>query len=77
MNASAESEPVESERYYQVVFIWTKDAEKFGRYAKLVAPLVEPYGGRLDRQLHPASLFGEGVTRPDMVNLVSNPDREL
>ena len=67
---------VTEERYPQLVFIWFKDRAKFARYGELVAPIVEPYGGRLDRQFRADALYAEGLERPDVVNLVSSPTRE-
>ena len=47
-------------RYHQVVFIWMKDPETFSRYVELLRPLVEPYGGALERMLVPEAIHGEG-----------------
>jgi uncharacterized protein (DUF1330 family) len=65
-----------SDRYHQVVLLWNHDAAKFSRYQELVAPIVAPHGGRLDRQLRPVQAFGDGLTLPDTINLVSNPTRD-
>lgn len=70
------TQPVHEERYPQLVFIWFKDRPKFARYGELVAPIVEPYGARLDRQFQVVALYAEGLERPDVVNLVSSPTRE-
>jgi uncharacterized protein (DUF1330 family) len=64
------------DRYYQLVFLWIEDREKFARYVELVTPVVAPHGGRLDRQITPTSFVGEGIQRPHVVNLVSSPSRE-
>jgi uncharacterized protein (DUF1330 family) len=63
-------------RYYQLVFLWLTDRPKFARYVERVTPFVGPHGGRLDRQVKPETFVAEGLERPDVVNLVSSPDRE-
>ncbi len=66
----------EDARYYQLVFLWLTDRPKFSRYVEQVTPFVAPYGGRLDRQVKPETFVAERLERPDVVNLVSSPDRE-
>jgi uncharacterized protein (DUF1330 family) len=68
--------PAQHDRYSQLVFIWFVDRPTFARYAELVAPVVAPYGGRLDRQFNATAIYAEEMARPDVVNLVSNPTRE-
>jgi uncharacterized protein (DUF1330 family) len=70
-------EDAQQRRYYQLVFLWPTDTDKLGRYMKLAAPLVSPYGGRLDRQIAPETIYADGIERPTTINLVSNPTREL
>jgi uncharacterized protein (DUF1330 family) len=65
-----------STRYYQVVFIWIKDGTKFARYLDLARPIVERYGGALERMLVPETIHGAGVTKPDIVNIVFYSDRD-
>ena len=55
-------------RYYQVVFIWMKDPVKFGRYHELLGPVVQRYGGDLERMLAPDTIYAEGMRKPDIVN---------
>ena len=57
-------------RYYQVVFIRMKDPPKFQRYLKLMGPIVRRYGGSLERQLAPESIYAQGVEKPDTINVV-------
>jgi len=57
-------------RYYQVVFIWLKDPVMFERYIKLLEPVVRPYGGALERQLAPDTIYAESMSKPDIVNVV-------
>lgn len=63
-------------RYYQVVFLWTKDPAKFGRYLELATPVVDRYGGALERMLMPDVIYAEGVQKPDIVNIVYYDSRE-
>ena len=57
-------------RYYQVVFIWMRDPETFGCYCDLARPVVAPYGGMLERMLLPEAVVGDGMAKPDIVNIV-------
>jgi uncharacterized protein (DUF1330 family) len=63
-------------RYYQVVFIWLKDPVTFGRYRELLGPIVQRYGGDLERMLAPDTIYAEGMTKPDIVNIVFYDDRD-
>jgi uncharacterized protein (DUF1330 family) len=67
---SAKPQDATHSRYYQVVFIWMKDPVTFGRYAALLAPVVRPYGGGLERRLIPDGIYAEGMPKPDIVNIV-------
>ncbi len=60
-------------RYYELFFLWIHDPAKFARYGELVGPVVTPYGNRIDRQIRPTSIAGEGIEQPDIVNLASSP----
>jgi uncharacterized protein (DUF1330 family) len=60
----------EHARYYQVVFIWLKDSQKFGRYVELLRPIVGRYGGALERMLAPDTVHAEGIRKPDVINVV-------
>jgi uncharacterized protein (DUF1330 family) len=63
-------------RFYELVLVWLEDAPKFARYLELLAPIVEHYGGRLERRFTPDSMVAEGMTKPDFVNLVSYESSE-
>ena len=65
----------DTHRYHQIVFVWIHDGPKFARYGTLVRPIVEPYDGRLDRQVKPVQFYADGMEQPDVVNLVSSPNR--
>jgi uncharacterized protein (DUF1330 family) len=65
----------ENERYYQVVFIWLKDPQKFGRYVELLRPIVGRYGGALERMLAPDAVHAEGMQKPDVINVVYYDDK--
>jgi uncharacterized protein (DUF1330 family) len=72
----AESKGSAASRYYQVVFIWMKDPVKFGRYRELLGPVVQRYGGDLERMLAPDTIYAEGMRKPDIVNIVFYDDRD-
>jgi uncharacterized protein (DUF1330 family) len=63
-------------RYYQVVFIWMKDPITFGRYRELLGPVVQRYGGDLERMIAPDTLYAEGMRKPDIVNIVFYDNRD-
>jgi uncharacterized protein (DUF1330 family) len=63
-------------RYYQVVLISLKDVSTFQRYGELLAPIVTRYGGARERLIRPDAVFGEGVAKPDLVNVVYYDSRE-
>lgn len=65
----------ENARYYQVVFIWLKDPQKFGRYVELMRPIVGRYGGALERMLAPDTVHAEGMRKPDVINVVYYDDK--
>jgi uncharacterized protein (DUF1330 family) len=67
---------VSKTRYYQVVFIWLKDASKFARYLELMAPIVRRYGGELERSLAPETIYSAAIARPDTINVVFYDSRE-
>jgi uncharacterized protein (DUF1330 family) len=64
----------QTRRYYQLVFIWLRDLAMFQRYLQLARPVVERYGGALERMLAPTSVSAENVTKPDIVNVVYYED---
>jgi uncharacterized protein (DUF1330 family) len=57
-------------RYYQLVLITLKDLPTFQHYGELLAPIVSKYGGARERLIRPDAVFGEGVAKPDLVNVV-------
>lgn len=59
-----------TDRYYQVVLIWMKDANLFAEYGQSVGPVVAKYGGSLERMLAPQDIQGGDVSVPDIVNIV-------
>lgn len=63
-------------KYYQIVFIQMKDPTKFARYVTLMAPIVQRYGGALERALEPVAVYAEGVHKPDTINVVHYDDRD-
>lgn len=65
-----------TERYYQLVLVYIKDAATFQRYGEAAGPIVARYGGGLERMLSPEQVHGEGLEKPDMVNLVYYRDRQ-
>jgi uncharacterized protein (DUF1330 family) len=75
-NTVAASEGSTASRYYQVVFIWMKDPVTFGRYRELLGPIVQCYGGDLERMLAPDTIYAEGMDKPDIVNIVFYNDRD-
>ncbi|MBL4684409.1 MAG: DUF1330 domain-containing protein [Nannocystaceae bacterium] len=70
--AVEESTPTKdtAQRYYEVVFIWVKDPEKFNEYLTKSAPIVQRYGGSLERMLVPDEIYAKGIEKPDIVNIV-------
>jgi uncharacterized protein (DUF1330 family) len=62
-------------KYYQLVFIWMKDPKTFGRYLELARPVVERYGGALERMINPQSIYAEKLGKPDVVNIVYYNDK--
>jgi uncharacterized protein (DUF1330 family) len=70
------SSPPVDVRYFQVVLINMKDPPKFARYRELMAPIVQRYGGALERALLPEAVYAEGVPKPDTVNVVYYDSRD-
>jgi uncharacterized protein (DUF1330 family) len=66
----------ETQRYYQVVFIWMKDPTKFRHYLELMSPIVQRYGGGLERMLSPEVIYAEGIAKPDTINVVFYDSRD-
>jgi uncharacterized protein (DUF1330 family) len=62
-------------RYYQLVFIWMKDPQTFGRYLELAKPVVERYGGALERMIDPQGIRAKKLTKPDVINIVYYADQ--
>jgi uncharacterized protein (DUF1330 family) len=63
-------------RYFQVVLIQMKDPPKFARYLELMAPIVQRYGGALERALLPEAVYAESLSKPDTVNVVHYDSRD-
>ena len=63
------------QKYYELVFIQVKDPKAFGEYGRKVFPIVKKYGGGLQRMLLPESVYGDGIKKPDLVNLVFYKNR--
>jgi uncharacterized protein (DUF1330 family) len=63
-------------RYYQLVLIWLKDAEKFTRYLELMRPIVQRYGGAAERVIAPASIHASAMATPDIANVVFYDSRD-
>jgi uncharacterized protein (DUF1330 family) len=61
--------------YYQLVFIWMKDPEKFARYGALALPIVQRYGGGIERMIAPDAVYADGMTKPDIVNVAYYDDK--
>lgn len=59
-----------TDRYYQVVLIWMKDANLFAEYGQAVGTVVAKYGGSLERMLTPQEIHGRDLSVPDIVNVV-------
>jgi uncharacterized protein (DUF1330 family) len=63
-------------RYYQLVFIWVRDPAMFAEYLRELPPIVSRYGGAADLSLRPTEIWADGLTLPDVVNLVHYDSRE-
>ena len=71
LSGSDSKQDVDSdERYFEIVFVWVKKPKVFQEYLKQVGPVVARYGGNAERLLAPQSFYGEGMSQPDMVNVV-------
>ena len=62
--------------YHQLVFIWIRDSAMFAEYLRELPPIVARYGGAADLSLRPTTIWADGLTQPDIVNLVRYDDRE-
>jgi uncharacterized protein (DUF1330 family) len=62
--------------YHQLVFIWIRDPAGFADYLRELPPIVARYGGAADLSLRPTAFWADGLTRPDIVNLVHYDDRD-
>jgi uncharacterized protein (DUF1330 family) len=61
--------------YHQLVFIWIRDPAMFAEYLRELPPIVARYGGAADLSLRPTTIWADGLTQPDIVNLVHYDDR--
>lgn len=55
--------------YHQLILIWLRDAPQFATYAQAAQPIAARYGA-LDQMYSPTQLYAEGLSKPDIVNLV-------
>jgi uncharacterized protein (DUF1330 family) len=62
--------------YHQLVFIWIRDPAMFATYLRDLPPIVGRYGGAADLSLRPTAIWADGLTLPDIVNLVHYDSRE-
>jgi uncharacterized protein (DUF1330 family) len=63
--------------YHQLVFIWIRDPAMFAEYLRALPPVVARFGGAADLSLRPTAIWADdGLTLPDVVNLVHYDDRE-
>ncbi len=77
--ASPGGDPEKDKKYYQVVFIWVTDPEKFQEYGEKVGPIVSKYGGAGERILSPIHSIYAGnskIEQPHMVNIVYYDSKE-
>jgi uncharacterized protein (DUF1330 family) len=61
--------------WHQLVLIWVHDPARFSEYLAVMAPIVGRYGGAADRSFTPTAIHADGLTTPDMVNLVHYDSR--
>jgi uncharacterized protein (DUF1330 family) len=62
--------------YHQLVFIWVRDPAMFAEYLRDLPPIVARYGGAADLSLRPTDIWADGLTLPDVVNLVHYDSRD-
>jgi hypothetical protein len=60
----------ESARLYSIIFIWIRDAPLFQSYLEQLGPIGRRYGGGLDLALLPEAVYGAGIEKPDLINVV-------
>lgn len=63
-------------KYYELVLIWVKDPAKFEEYGAKVTPIVQKYGGGIDKMFAPSSIYAEDLEQPHIVNLVYYESKE-
>lgn len=56
--------------WHQLVLIWIHDPARFHDYLTVMAPIVGRYGGAADCSFAPTAMHADGLTTPDVVNLV-------
>jgi hypothetical protein len=59
-----------TDRYYQLTFIRIKDPARFALFLDRAGPAVAASGHGLARMLAPETLHADGISRPDIVNVV-------
>jgi uncharacterized protein (DUF1330 family) len=69
-------DPAAMRTYHQLVFIWIRDPAMFAGYLRDLPPIVGRYGGAADLSLRPTRIEADGLTLPDVVNLVHYDDRQ-
>jgi uncharacterized protein (DUF1330 family) len=62
-------------RWHQLVMLWIHDPTRFDEYLAAMAPIVGRYGGAADRIFAPTAIHADGLTTPDVVNLVHYDSR--
>lgn len=73
MNTSRDA--TDTTRYYGLYLVWIKDPAKWNRYRELVAPIARRYG-TVERSLRGTTIYFEGRTAPDVVNVVHSPSQK-
>lgn len=63
-------------KYYELVLIWVQDPAKFQEYGQKVGPIVQKYGGGMDKIFAPSSIYANGMEQPHIVNLVHYDSKE-
>lgn len=61
--------------YYHLWLIWLRDKEMFDRYQTAVAPVAARYGA-VERSFVPLEMYGWGIARPDIVNVVTTREED-
>jgi uncharacterized protein (DUF1330 family) len=62
--------------YHQLVFIWIRNPTMFAEYLHDLPPIVARFGGAADLSLRPGEIWADGLTLPDVINLVHYDSRQ-